>query len=324
MQAYILTADGPALADAPLPKPGASEVLVRVRAAALNRVDLAMARGHVHGGAGGVGNVLGVEWSGDVVELGASVEGIKVGDRVMCSGAGAFAQYAATDFGRVLPIPGAAMSYEQAAALPVALQTMHDAVVTHGGLKQGQSVLIQGASSGVGLMAMQIARAKGAGLVIGSSTDPVRRARLDECGAQLAIDSRDPGWVAQVLEATGGKGVDLIVDQVSGPAVNQNMAATRIGGRIVNVGRLGGDKGEFNFDLHALRRLTYIGVTFRTRNRAEVREINARVKADLWEDLARGHLSLPIDHSFDFDAIADALAHMKANRHFGKIVVKIA
>ncbi|HEY4944300.1 MAG TPA: zinc-binding dehydrogenase [Rhizomicrobium sp.] len=323
MKAYILTSAGPAFAEMPTPKPGASDVLVCVRAAALNRVDLAMSRGHVHGGAGGVGHVLGVEWAGEVVEVGAGVENIKPGDRVMCSGAGAFAQFAVADFGRVLPIPGAAMSYEQAAALPVALQTMHDAVVTHGALQPGQSVLIQGASSGVGLMALQIARARGAALVIGSSTDPVRRARLAECGAQLAVDSRDPGWVAQILEATGGKGLDLVVDQVSGATMNQTMAATRIGGRIVNVGRLGGDKSEFNFDLHAMRRLTYIGVTFRTRSRAEVREINRRVKADLWNDLSDGRLRLPIGRTFAFDAIADALAHMKANRHFGKIVVTI-
>lgn len=323
MKAYVLTADGPAIADVPEPTPGPNDVLIRVRAAALNRVDLAMMRGHVHGGAGGVGNVLGVEWAGEVVATGAAVDGLPPGTRVMCSGAGAFAEYAVADAGRVLPLPDAAMRWEEAASLPVALQTMHDAVVTNGALKQGQSVLIQGASSGVGLMGLQIARAMGAGLVIGSSTDPARRARLGECGAELAIDSKDPGWVKQVTEATGVKGVDLIVDQVSGPGMNANMLATRIGGRIVNVGRLGGDKAEFNFDLHALRRITYVGVTFRTRNRAEVREINRRMQADLWTHLAKGALRLPIDATFPLDSIADALAHMKANHHFGKIVVTV-
>ena len=323
MRAYVLTADGPALADVPPPVPGASDVLIRVRAAALNRVDLAMMRGHVHGGAGGVGNVLGVEWSGEVVQAGAAVAELMPGTRVMCSGAGAFAEYALADAGRVLPLPDAAMHWEAAASLPVALQTMHDAVVTNGRLRPGQSVLIQGASSGVGLMGMLIAQAMGAGLVIGSSTDAGRRARLAEYGGQLAIDSGDPAWVKQVLDATGGKGVDLIVDQVSGPGVNDNMRATRIGGRIVNVGRLGGDKAEFNFDLHALRRLTYVGVTFRTRSRAEVSEINRRMRADLWPHLANGGLRLPIDATFPLDRIADALAHMRANRHFGKIVVTL-
>ena len=321
MKAYILTATGPAFAEIAVPKPGPNDVLVRVRAAALNRVDLAMMRGHIHGGAGGTGNALGVEWAGEVVETGDAVQGLKPGDKVMCSGAGAFAEYAVTDFGRVLPLPDAAMTWTQAAALPVALQTMHDAVVTNGALAPGQWVLIQGASSGVGLMGLMIARAMGAALVIGSSTDATRRARLTECGAHLAIDSRDPGWVQQVLDSTAGKGVDLIVDQVSGAGMNANMAATRIGGRIVNVGRLGGDKAEFNFDLHALRRLTYVGVTFRTRGRAEVRETNRRMQADLWDTLASGGLRLPVDRVFAFEDIADALAHMKANRHFGKIAV---
>src|SRR6202043_4030082 len=126
--------------------------------------------------------------------------------------------------------------------LPVALATMHNAVVTNGALQAGQSVLIQGASSGVGLIAMQIAKFKGAKLVIGSSTEAMRRGRLKEFGADLAVDSSDPGWVDQVLKATGGEGVDLIVDQLSGKVANQNLAATKIKGRIVNVGRLGGDR----------------------------------------------------------------------------------
>ncbi len=323
MKAYVLTSEGPAIADVPEPTPGPNDVLIRVRAAALNRVDLAMMRGHVHGGAGGVGNALGVEWAGEVVATGAAVEGLPPGTRVMCSGAGAFAEYAVADAGRVLPLPDAAMSWEEAASLPVALQTMHDAIVTNGAFQSGQSVLILGASSGVGLMGLRIARALGAALVIGSSTDPVRRARLGECGAQLAIDTSDPDWSKHVTEATVGKGVDLIVDQVSGAGINDAMRATRIGGRIVNVGRLGGDKAEFNFDLHALRRISYIGVTFRTRNRAEVREINRRMQTDLWPHLTSGALRLPIDATFPLDRVADALAHMKANRHFGKIVVTV-
>ena len=114
---------------------------------------------------------------------------------------------------------------------------------------------------------------KGAKLVIGSSTDAMRRGRLKEFGADLAVDSSDPGWVDQVLKATAGEGVDLIVDQVSGKVASQNLAATKIKGRIVNVGRLGGTHADFNFDLHAARRINYIGVTFRTRSIEEIREI---------------------------------------------------
>jgi NADPH2:quinone reductase len=267
-----------------------------------------------------------MEWAGEVVEVGAQVpsqSGLKKGDRVMCSGGGGFAEYAVADYGRVLPIPSAQMSFEQAATLPIALQTMHDALITHGQLAPGGTVMIQGASSGVGLMAMQIAKWRGASLVVGSSTDQGRRSRLAEFGAHLAVDSRDPEWVAQVLAATDGKGVDLIVDQVSGGVANQNLAATRVLGRIVNVGRLGGTRDEFNFDLHALRRITYIGVTFRTRSLDEVREIGRRMMADLGSVVAAGQLALPIDRTFALDEAPAALAHMSENRHFGKVVLSV-
>jgi len=252
--------------------------------------------------------------------VGAEVTSIKPGDRVMCSGAGGYAEYAVTDWGRVMPMPRAT-SFEEAATLPVALQTMHDALVTNGRLTASESVLIQGASSGVGLMGLEIAKLKGAGLVIGSSTNGARRARLREFGADLAIDSGDPAWPEAVRDATGGKGVDLIIDQVSASVANQNMTAAAIKGRIVNVGRLGGTKGTFDFDLHALKRIHYIGVTFRTRSLEEVREITRRLKADLWSAVEARKLRLPIDRSFPLDEVAAAHAYMRANQHFGKILL---
>ncbi|MEA2889931.1 MAG: NADPH:quinone reductase [Bradyrhizobium sp.] len=322
MKAFIYGANGAEITDVAKPAPKGTQVLVRVRANGLNRADLGMTKGHAHGSAGGVGAVLGMEWSGEVAELGPDAKGVKVGDRVMGSGAAAFAEYTLADHGRLFHIPSSSnMSFEEAATYPVALATMHNAVVTNGGLQPGQSVLIQGASSGVGLMAMQIAKLKGAKLVIGSSTDATRRARLKEFGADLAVDSSDPGWVDQVLKATDGKGVDLIVDQVSGKVATQNLAATRILGRIVNVGRLGGTHGDFNFDLHAARRIHYIGVTFRTRGIEEIREIFNEVKKDIWPAVESGKLKLPIDKVYPFGKIAEAFEHMEANKHLGKIVV---
>jgi NADPH2:quinone reductase len=240
----------------------------------------------------------------------------------MGSGAAAFAEYTLADHGRLFRTPSN-MNFDEAATLPVALATMHNAVVTNGALQAGQSVLIQGASSGVGLMAMQIAKLKGAKIVIGSSTDAMRRGRLKEFGADLAVDSSDPGWVEQVLKATNGEGVDLIVDQVSGKVANQNLAATRIKGRIVNVGRLGGSHADFNFDLHAARRIHYIGVTFRTRSIEEIREIFDEVRNDIWGAVESRKLQLPIDKVFKFEDIGTAFAHMEANKHLGKIVVTL-
>jgi len=322
MKAFVYGANGAEIADVAKPEPKGTQVLVRVRANGLNRADLGMTKGHAHGSAGGVGTVLGMEWAGEVAELGPEAKGVKVGDRVMGSGAAAFAEYTLADHGRLFHIPSTSnMSFEEAATYPVALATMHNAVVTNGALQPGQSVLIQGASSGVGLMALQIARLKGAKLVIGSSTDAMRRGRLKDFGADLAVDSSDPGWVDQVLKATEGKGVDLIVDQVSGKVANQNLAATKILGRIVNVGRLGGTHGEFNFDLHAARRIAYIGVTFRTRSIEEIRAIFEEVKKDIWPAVESGKLKLPIDKVYPFAKITEAFDRMEANKHLGKIVV---
>jgi NADPH2:quinone reductase len=322
MKAHILGAGGVELADAPQPACGPDDVLVKAKAWALNRADLAMARGVLHGGAGGPGAILGLEWAGDVVETGANVSGLKPGDRVMGSGASAFAEMVAADQGRVMPMPRSDMSYAEAAALPVALQTMHDAVATHGEVGKGSSVLVLGASSGVGLMGLQIARAKGAALVIGSSTHAERRGQLKNFGADLAVDTNDPAWVQQVRDATGGRGIDVVVDQITGALTSQTLHATRVLGRIVNVGRLGGNQAEFDFDIHARRRITFVGVTFRTRTKDEVREISRRMRADLWPALERGDLRLPISHRFGFAQLREALEVMGANKHFGKIVLE--
>jgi NADPH2:quinone reductase len=322
MKAYVYGANGAAITDVPKPAPKGTQVLVRVRACGLNRADLGMTKGHAHGSAGGVGAVLGMEWAGEIAELGPEAKGVKIGDKVMGSGGAAFAEYTLADHGRLFRTPSS-MNVEEAATLPVALATMHNAVVTNGALQPGQSVLIQGASSGVGLMALQIAKLKGARIVIGSSTDPTRRGRLKEFGADLAVDSSDPSWVDQVLKATGGEGVDLIVDQVSGKVANQNLAATKIKGRIVNVGRLGGTHADFNFDLHAARRINYIGVTFRTRSIEEIREIFDEVRNDIWPAVEARKLQLPIDKVFAFEDIGKAFEHMEANRHLGKIVVTL-
>ncbi len=322
MKAYVYGANGATITDVVKPVPRGTQVLVRVHACGLNRADLGMTKGHAHGSAGGVGTVLGMEWAGEVAELGPEVKGIKVGDKIMGSGGAAFSEYTLADHGRLFRAPSN-MNFEESATLPIALTTMHNAVVTNGALQAGQSVLIQGASSGVGLMAMQIAKLKGASLVVGSSTDATRRSRLKDYGADLAIDSSDPGWVDEVLKATNGEGVDLIVDQVSGKVANQNLAATKVKGRIVNVGRLGGTRAEFNFDLHAARRIHYIGVTFRTRTIEEIREIFDEARKDIWAAVEARKLQLPIDRVFAFEDIGKAFEHMEANKHLGKIVVTL-
>jgi NADPH:quinone reductase len=320
MKAAIVTEAGLEIREVPQPKPKANEVLVKVRATGLNRADLPgiYGAGQHHRNPG---TIPGIEWAGEVVQCGADAKDFKPGDRVMCTGQAGYAEYAVSDWGRTSPIPANNMSWEQAATLPTSLGTMHDAIVTNGKLRPGESVLIQGASSGVGLMGLQIARFKGARLVIGSSTNDPRRERLKEFGADLTIDTRKADWASEVLKATGERGVDLIIDMISASAANQNMKAAAVLGRIINVGRLGGVRGEFDYDLHAQKRISYIGVTHRTRSMDELRDEVRRMREDLWAAVTSGKLHLPIDKIFKLDEAEAAQAHMRTNSHFGKIVL---
>lgn len=322
MRAMVADAAGLALRDVPVPVPGPQQVLVRVSAAGLNRAELSMASGARHGGRGGPGTVAGLEWSGVVAGIGTEVASVSPGQRVMCTGSGGYAEFAVTDWGRVLPVPDG-MDDVTAASLPTALQTAHNALAQLGCLVPGEAVLVHGASSGVGLMAMMVARELGAGLVIGTSTHAGRRAGLAAFGAGLAVDSSRPNWSAAVLDATDGRGAALSVDLVAGQGVNEALRATALLGRLINNGRLAGDVGEFDFNLHATRRITYIGSSFRTRTPEEVRAITGRMQAALWPALLAGRLRLPVDSTFPLERAAEAQARMRANQHFGKIVLTI-
>lgn len=316
MKAIIASPEGARLADVPTPRPRPHEILVRVRAASLNRADLA-------GLAAADGQVIGMEWAGEVVEAGPDAGRWRPGDRVMCTGAGAFAEYAVTDGGRACPIPVSTLPFEEATGLTLALQAMHDALVTHGRLAPAQDVLIHGASSGVGLMGLQIARLLGARQVFGTSTHPARLAQLGAFGATHALDASRPGWHETLLAATGGKGVEVVVDQVTGPDFASTFRTAAIGARFINLGRLGGAQGQFDFQLHALRRISYIGVTFRTRSAAEIRELNDRMWTDLGQAVAQRQLHLPVDSRYPLADAAAALARMASGQHFGKIVLTL-
>ena len=323
MKAVVVRKDGVRVQNVETPKPKENEVLVKVFACGLNRADLVVADGGAHGASGGPGTIVGMEFSGEVIELGSNVKGYSIGDRVMCSGSSAWAEYAVADHGRVIKIPNNNMDYLKASTYPIALATMHNAIITAGNFAQGQSVLIQGASSGVGLMGLQISKYLGAKIVIGTSTKPDKFEKLKSFGADLVLNSKDSGWVDQVLSATDNQGVDLIIDQLSGYTVNQNMMATKVKGKIVNVGRLAGGITEFNCDLHALRRINYEGVTFRTRSIQEIRDVYSNMWNDFEKLVISGELSLPIEKVFDFNDVGKSLDYMRENQHFGKLVLKL-
>ncbi len=309
--------------EVPRPAPGDNEVLVRVRAAGANRADLAMNVGHFKGaGAVLAAPIAGLEFAGEIAEVGPGVAGVEPGDRVMAMGQGAFADYACIDHRLLIPIPDT-LTWEEAASLPVALMTTHDAMMTNGNLKPGESVLIQGVTSAVGLAAFQIARLKGASPVIGTSTSDRKLIAMKEWGLDVGINASTEDVVGRVLEATGGRGADLIIDMIGGPAIDQNMRAAAVKARIIDVGRMGGLKGEIDLDLHSLKRISFIGVTFRTRSVEEIQTIIALMVGDIWPEIAARRVRLPIDRAVALHEIADVYGHMRSNTHLGKVVVKL-
>jgi NADPH:quinone reductase len=315
--------DGPVLTTGlTRPTPGQDDILVEVHAAALNRIDLAMSRGSVHGSAGGVGQICGLEWAGVVAAVGSDVTRWEIGDAVMGYGPGAFADFTTAPASSAVAIPPG-LTMQEAAMLPVGIQTMHDALVGRGRFQTGQTVLVQGASSGMGIFGLQIARELGARTVIGTSTSDQRRARLTEFGADVAVDSARDGWVSEVLDATGGHGVDVAVDLVGGELVNDTIRATAMGGHVVNVGRVGGERTALDLDLHALRRITYVGTTFRTRTPEQTGAAIAAAHADLGAGIAARRIAAPLAAEFPIEESASAFAKMSSNEHFGKIVLDV-
>jgi NADPH2:quinone reductase len=319
MKAGVASPDGVVIKDIDTPKPKPTDILVKIKAIALNRADLGSARGDTSHGAS-TGRPIGSEFAGEVVEAGAQVRDFKAGDRVMCHAPGSHAEMAVSDFGRAMKIPDG-RGFEQAATLPIGLNTLHNALVTAGRLKAGENVMVQGASSGVGIIGLQIAKLMGAKLVVGTSTNEARRARLKEFGADLAVNTKDADWPEQVMKATDNKGLHLTVDMLSGPVVSQTMRCTALLGRIVNIGRLAGMKAEFDFDAHARQRIDYIGVTFRTRTVEEVREILVKMRTDLWDAVKSGKIKVPIDKTYPLAEARAGHDHMRANKHFGKILL---
>lgn len=309
--------------DVPRPSLAANEVLVRVHAAGLNRADLAMNVGHFRGaGSALTAAVAGLEFAGEIVEAGPDVTGARIGQRVMAMGQGAFAEFTKIDSRLLIPIPDT-MPWEQAACAPVALMTMHDAIVTKGKLRTGESLLIQGASTGVGIVGAQIAKLKGSRPVIGTTTSRAKFGRLAEFGVDVAIDSAGEPVAERVRAVTDTKGADVIVDMVGGPALAANVAAAAIKGRLVLVGRLGGGRGEIDLDAVALKRLTLYGVTFRTRTVDDIEAIIRAMTDDIWPAVTAGRIRIPIDATMPLSAAPDAFAHMRKNGHFGKIVLTV-
>lgn len=302
----------------PDPRPAASEVLVRVHAAGLNRGEIAGRKALK----AGQPQQNGIEFAGEVIELGSDAKGVKPGDRVMGHWRGGQAELVAVDPRLLVKVPDR-LSWIEAAAWLNVFVTSHDAMVTNAGLQRSESVLINAASSGIGVASLQIARWIGAKPVIGSSRTPAKLAALKPFGIDTGVDASLANWPDAVMEATGGSGVDVVIDSVGADVLSGNLRCMALCGRLVSVGRLGEQRGEIDLDRIAAQRLKIIGVTFRTRSLEERIACVQNCAKDLLEPLAKGEINPVVDRTFAFEQIAQAHDHMEKNSHIGKLVLVI-
>ncbi|PKQ59372.1 alcohol dehydrogenase [Mycobacterium sp. MHSD3] len=306
-----------------VPTPGEGQILIRVHAAGLNRADLMMLDGS-YSPASKTSSLYsaGLEMAGEVAAVGEGVTTLAVGDRIAGAGLGAFAEYVVLDAGHVLPMP-ASLDWIESAALPIGLATEYDALVTQGGLTAGQRVLVVGATSSVGLLAVQLAKSLGASLVAATTTSESKGATLSRAGADVVINTKVQQLAESVAAATLGEGADVVLDHVGGALFPEVLAATRINGTVVNIGRLGGQDATINLDVLAFRRLTVRGTTFSVRSPDEIAQVTAQVRTQVLPLLASGHIRPIIDRVFAFEDALAAADHMRSNQAVGKIILRI-
>jgi NADPH:quinone reductase len=308
------------LADVDPPTAGPEQLLVAVRAAGLNRADLAVIAGTYQASAAPAPFVAGAELAGEVVSVGDAVSGWSIGDRVMAMGRG-YAELAVVDAALAAPVPPL-LGWAQAGALPVAVATMHDALVTNGGLRAGHHVVVNAATSGVGVVAVRIALHLGAARVIGTSRADEKRRQLSAIIADDRFTIVAPDELVETADAiTAGHGVDVIVDNVGATTVAPNIALAAIGGRIVQVGRLGGRHDTIDLDELARKRIALVGVTFRTRTAAERAAVVRAAWTALADGIAGGDITPVVHAEHQLEDVEVALGALRADGHVGKLVI---
>ncbi|WP_033294683.1 zinc-binding dehydrogenase [Amycolatopsis jejuensis] len=320
MQAMMVAqGPGPAiqLREIEAPERSAGQVLIGVRAASVNRADLA-ARGGTHGAS----TVAGLDCAGVVLEADAD-SALAPGDRVMTIVGGGLAERVVVDDRLPIRLPDA-WSFEMGAAAVLALMTGHNALRTAGRLIPGETVLVNAARSGVGQATIRIANELGASRVIAAVRSLRDEEFLKELGADTVVGTGSGAFADAIRAATDGHGVDVIVDHVGGPYLEQHVAAAAVKGRIVGVGRLGGALGSLDLETLAFKRLEIVGVTFRTRDNAEKAAIAAGVRADLSAALHGGRLDPRIDRIMPWTDVLEAQDVLAADEHLGKIVLTVS
>jgi len=314
MRAYFLQTAGDRinleLREVPTPQPAAHQHLVKIHASSLNRGELIAGHGLI---AAGAAKPAGQEAAGEVVGS---------GERVMGRCPGGFAEFGLMDRSDAIPVPPN-LSWEQAGAIPLTFMVVHDMLVAQGGLKAGEWLLVTGVSAGVGVAALQAAKAIGA-RVIGTSGSGGKLQKLKAIGLDVGVETRKPDFYDAVMKATGGKGVDLVVNNVGGSVFAECIRTLAFQGRLATVGYLDRVmKAELDIDALHAKRLKLFGVSNKHRN-AEQRAATVRgFTADFLPYFASGRLKPLVDRVFRFEELPQAKAFVESDAHLGKVVIRI-
>ncbi len=304
----------------PVPSPGDGEILVQVEAAGANRPDVMQRKG-LYPPPPGASDIPGLEIAGQIVGFGSGVKRWNVGDRVMAlvSGGG-YAEYCVAHASHAMPVSGLEMV--QAAAIPETFFTVWHNVFERGGLKEGETLLLHGGTSGIGTTAIQLAKQFGARVIVTAGSEEKCEA-CRKLGADVAINYRTQDFVAATKEATAAKGADVILDMVGGEYINRNYEAANVEGRIVQIAFQGGPKAEVNFMRLMLKRLHHTGSTLRARSVADKGAIRQAVEEHALPLIAAGKVRPVIYRTFPLRQAAEAHALMESSAHIGKIVLTL-
>ena len=309
--------------DAPRPRLGAADVRIRVRTAGVNRADLLQRQG-LYPPPPGASPILGLECAGELIEVGPAAHGLAPGQRVMALLAGGgYAEEAVVHHGSVLPVPDG-MTDEEAGGFPEVFLTAFSNLFMPrlGHLAPGETALVHGGGGGVGTAAIRLLREAGHRVIVTAGSEAKCR-RCLELGATAAIDYRTEDFAARARELTGG-GVDVILDHIGARYLAANLAALAPGGRLVEIGLMGGAAAELNLAQLLLRRLAVIGSTLRSRSNEDKAAIVEGFRARFGAALARGALRPVVDRVLPLEQAAEAHRLMQASEHFGKIVLRVA